>query len=75
MAKLETALSLDQILEGMRQLSDEEKRALASTVLSDPNLEAFVEELDDSLTCERADNDGPPEPFSSHELTASTCFH
>ena len=32
MAKLETALSLEQILEGMRQLSDEEKRALASIV-------------------------------------------
>ena len=69
MAKLETALSLDQILEGMRQLSDEEKRALASTVLSDPKLEAFVEELDDSLTCERAANDGPPEPFNPDELT------
>jgi hypothetical protein len=44
MAKLETALSLEQILEGMRQLSDEEKRALASIVLSDPRFEAFVEE-------------------------------
>ncbi len=35
MAKLETALSLEQILEGMRQLSDQEKRALAAMVLSD----------------------------------------
>ena len=41
MAKLETALSLAQILEGMRQLSDEEKRTLASSVLSDPKLEGF----------------------------------
>ena len=69
MAKLETALSLEQILEGMRQLSDEEKRALASIVLSDPRFEAFVEELDDNLACERAVNEGPPEPFSPDELT------
>jgi len=68
MAKLETALSLEQILEGMRQLSDEEKRALASIVLSDPSLEAFVEELDDNLTCERAGDEAPPEPFSADEL-------
>ena len=69
MAKLETALSLEQILEGIRQLGDLEKRALASAVLSDPRLEAFVEELDDNLACERAVNDGPPEPFSPDELT------
>lgn len=68
MAKLETALSLEQTLEGMRQLSDDEKRALASIVLSDPSLEAFVEELDDNLMCERAINDAPPEPFSPDEL-------
>jgi hypothetical protein len=54
MAKLEIALSLEQILEGIRQLSDQEKRTLASAILSDPRLEAFVEELDDNLTCERA---------------------
>ena len=41
----------------MRQLSDEAKRELAATVLTDPTLEAFVEELDDSLTCERAVNE------------------
>lgn len=69
MAKLETALSLEQILEGMRQLSDQEKRALASVVLSDPSLEAFVEEVDDALTSERAANEGPAEPFSPDELT------
>lgn len=68
MAKLETALSLEQIIEGMRQLNDDEKRALASIVLLDPSLEAFVEELDDHLTCERAVNDAPPEPFSRDEL-------
>jgi hypothetical protein len=69
MAKLETALSIEQILEGMRQLSDEEKRGLASSVLSDPNLEAFIEELDDNLRCEQAVNEGPPEPFNPDELT------
>ena len=69
MAKLETALSLEQILDGMRQLNDEEKRTLASIVVSDPRLEAFVEELDDNLTCERAVNEGLPEPFSPDELT------
>jgi len=69
MAKLEIALSLEQILEGMRQLSDQEKRTLASIILSDPRLEAFVEELDDNLTCERALNEGSPEPLTSDELT------
>jgi len=72
MGSTETLLSLDQILEGMRQLSDDEKRALASSVLSDSELEAFVEELDDNLACERAVNDGPPGPFSPDELTLSS---
>lgn len=69
MNKVEIALSLEQILDGMRQLSDQEKRTLASVVLSDPKLEAFVEELDDHLMCERALDDGPPRPFTSDELT------
>ena len=71
MAKLDTALSLDQILEGMRQLNDEEKRALASMILIDRSLEGFVEELDDNLTCERAVKEGPPEPFSPDELNSA----
>lgn len=71
MARLETLLTLEHILEGMRQRSDNEKRALASTVLSDPSLEAFVEELDDNLMCERAINDAPPELFAPHELIPS----
>ena len=69
MGNFETGLSLEQILEGMRQLSDQEKRALAPAVLSDPSLEAFVEELDDNLACERTANEGPPQPFSPDELT------
>ena len=75
MAKLESALSLEQILEGMRQLSDQEKRALASIILSDPRLEAFVEELEDNLTCERAVNEGPPEPFDPDQLTTNSCAY
>lgn len=69
MTKLETALSLEQILEGMRQLSDQKKRALASIILLDPSLEAFVEEVDDTLACERAVTEGTSEPFSPDELT------
>ena len=71
MSKVETALSLDQILEGMRQLSAEEKRTLAAIVLSDPELEDFVEEFDDHLTCERKANEGPPEPFNPAEVTSN----
>ena len=47
----------------MRQLNGEEQRALAASVLSDPKLEALVEELDDHLVCERAAGEGLPEPF------------
>ena len=71
MDKLEGALSLERILDGMRQLSDQEMRTLASMILSDPKLEAFVEELDDDLTCERTLNEGSPEPFSPDELIQS----
>ena len=53
-ALAETALTVDQILESMRQLSDEEKRTLAVAVLNERALEAFVEELDDHVACEEA---------------------
>ena len=69
MSKLETTMSLEQIVEGMRQLTDQEKRTLASVVLADPGLESFVEELDDNLMCERALNEGPPAPFKPDEFT------
>ena len=36
----------------MRELSEEEQRSLAGVVLQDRKLEAFVEELDDHLSCE-----------------------
>ena len=69
MATLESTLSIEQLLENMRALSDEDKRALAAAVLNDRKLEAFVEELDDQLACENATEEGPSQPFPSEELT------
>jgi intracellular sulfur oxidation DsrE/DsrF family protein len=68
MAKLETPPSVEQILENIHQLSDQEQRALAAAVLNDRGLEAFVEELDDQLDCEKAAEEGPAEPFCSETL-------
>lgn len=64
MAKLEIALTLEQILDNLHQLSSQEQRTLAAAVLNDRRLEAFVEELEDQLACERAANEGSIEPFS-----------
>ena len=61
-------MNLDQILDGIRHLTEQEQRGLAAAMLADPNLESFVEELDDSLTCERAAADGPVEPFLPDKL-------
>jgi len=47
----------------MHQLSEKEQRAMAAAVLQDRELEAFVEELEDHLTCERATEEGPAKPF------------
>jgi len=41
MALLETALTVDQILEGMRQLSVDKQRTLAAAVLADSQTGAF----------------------------------
>jgi hypothetical protein len=68
MARLETALSVEQILDSLRQLSDHEQRALAAAVVNDRKLEAFIEELDDHLTCERAAEEGSAQPFTPEEL-------
>lgn len=38
----------------MRGLSEAEQRTLAAAVLNDRRLEAFVEELDDHLACEKS---------------------
>jgi len=69
MALLETALTVDQILEGMRQLSIDEQRTLAAAVLADRKLEPLVEELEDSLACEEAATEGPAHPFTAGELS------
>ena len=69
MAEVESALSIEQIIDGIRQLRSDEQRELAAAVLADPLMESFVEELDDSLSCERAAKGGPPEPFGPDKLT------
>jgi hypothetical protein len=63
MSSVETAPTIKNLVAEMRQLSQEEQRSLASAVLGERNLEAFVEELEDQLSCERA-TDEPPEQFT-----------
>jgi hypothetical protein len=69
MALLETVLTVDQILEGMRQLSVDEQRTLAAAVLADRKLEPLVEELEDSLACEEAARERPAHSFTAEELS------
>ena len=45
----------------MHQLSEDDQRSLAALVLEDRKLEAFVEELEDHLSCERATEEGSTE--------------
>ena len=54
MINIETAPKVESLIAEMRQLSEEEQRSLAGAVLQDRQLEAFVEELDDHLNCEKA---------------------
>lgn len=68
MAKLATPSVVDQIVESMRMLPEADQRILAVAVLNDRRLEAFVEELDDHLACEKAVEDGSAKPFSMVEL-------
>ena len=65
MSNVKTASSVENIIDEMRQLSQHEQRALAAAVLEDRKLEAFVEELEDHLSCERASTEGPTELFLS----------
>ena len=62
MFKVEATQSIESLVAEMRQLSEEEQRALAGVVLQDRKLEPFVEELEDQLSCERAEED-PEEPL------------
>jgi len=58
MINIETAPKVESLIAEMRQLSEEEQRSLAGAVLQDRQLEAFVEELDDHLNCEKATAEG-----------------
>jgi hypothetical protein len=64
MSSVEIALTVKTLIAEMRQLSQDEQRNLASAVLGEKNLEAFVEELEDQLSCERAATEGSPEKFN-----------
>lgn len=63
MIKVETAPRVESLIAEMRQLSEEEQRTLAGAVLQERKLEAFVEELDDHLSCERSPSGESAELF------------
>jgi hypothetical protein len=63
MSRVNTAPTIDSIVEEMHQLSEDEQRSLGAAVLQDRKLEAFVEELEDHLMCEAAAEEGLPEPL------------
>jgi hypothetical protein len=65
MSNVKTTSSLENLIDEMHQLSDDEQRALAGAILEDRKLEAFVEELEDHLSCEKASTEGPTELFIS----------
>jgi hypothetical protein len=64
MINVETAPKVESLIAEMRELSEEEQRSLAGAVLQDRKLEAFVEELDDHLSCERSSAEGSLELFT-----------
>lgn len=58
MYRVKDVPKIENIIDELRQLSEDEQRALAGAILDDRKLEAFVEELDDHLSCERAVEEG-----------------
>jgi hypothetical protein len=64
MTNVQTAPKLETLIAEMRELSEEEQRSLAGAILQDRNLEAFVEELEDHLACERSMAEGSVQPFT-----------
>jgi hypothetical protein len=64
MINLETAPKVESLIAQLRELSEEEQRTLAGAVLQDSKLEAFVEELEDHLNCERSESEGSLELFT-----------
>ena len=69
MKAIETPPTLEEILDGIRELSDQEQRKLAAAAAADRKLEPFLEELEDILVCERATEEGPAEPLVATEFT------
>ena len=65
MSKVKSVPSIESIIDEMQHLSEEDQRALAAAVLEDRKLEAFVEELEDQINCERATEEGSTELFVS----------
>jgi len=65
MPNVKTTSSIDNIIDEMHQLSEEEQRALAGAILEDRKLEAFVEELEDHLSCDKGSTEEPVELFLS----------
>ena len=61
MYRVKDVPKIENIIDELRQLSEDEQRALAAAILDDRKLEAFVEELDDHLSCERAVEEGSAE--------------
>ena len=64
MSRVKSLPSVESIVAEIQHLTDEDQRALAAAVLQDRNLEAFVEELEDQLSCERAVAEGSAELFT-----------
>jgi len=66
MSRVKSAPSIENIIDEMHELPEDEQRALAAAILADQKLEAFVEELEDHLSCERAAAEGSAESFPSN---------
>ena len=64
MINVETAPKVESLIAELRELSEEEQRSLAGAVLQDRKLEAFVEELEDHLSCESSAAEGSLELFT-----------
>ncbi len=68
MTKIEIALTVEQIAESIGQLPEPDQRRLAALLLHEQKVEPFIEELDDSLSCEKASEEDRAEPFTPEEL-------
>ena len=69
MTLVKDRISVEQVAESIGVLSEKDQRQLAALVLRDRKLEPFVEELEDSLACERAAEENGAEPFAAEETS------